>query len=64
MELHDEQTLIKWTLFPEEIDFLKSKARGVENLLRYAIQFGWLKLNGRFIQLYQTLPLAIVNIPI
>lgn len=61
MELQDEQTLIKWTLFPEEIDFLKSNARGFENLLRYAIQLCSLKLNGRFITSYEKLPITIVN---
>ena len=61
MVLHDEHNLIKWTLLSEEIDFLRSKARGSENLLRYAIQFCCLRLTGRFIKSYQTLSITTVN---
>ncbi|WP_341750113.1 DUF4158 domain-containing protein [Candidatus Tisiphia endosymbiont of Sialis lutaria] len=52
---------IEWTLLPEEINFIKNCARGVENIVRYALQTCYLRLTGRFITSYSQVSLKICN---
>lgn len=59
--MNDEKLLLEWFLSTEDIDFIIQRSRGIENRLKYGVQICYLRNNGRFIESWSEINIAILN---
>ena len=59
--MNEEKILLDWTLSQEEKEVIIERSRGIENRLKYGVQFCHVRSNGRFIEKWGGVGIKILN---